>query len=282
MAHILVVTHEFDLFARRTRFWRPPTSPYQLFALLRLLGRMGHTWHAVRGPKAERADAAILHVDSTYVDEAYLMLGARYRTAINFRIGDISKRKVSGALLSKDDAWSGPVIVKSDLNHLGKPEATLNRRAAARRRPPPFPNVVPLEYYAVLPSIDAVREEVWSDESRVVERFIPEPDPQGFAMRSWVFAGARERCTRHVASDPMIKGANVVSRTAVDVPAEIRAERARLGFDFGKFDFVMHEGHPVLLDANRTPGNAAALSRFIADGALNLAQGLDALIAGAN
>jgi hypothetical protein len=27
-----------------------------------------------------------------------------------------------------------------------------------------------------------------------------------------------------------------------------------MGFDYGKFDYVMQEGQPVLLDANKTPG----------------------------
>jgi len=34
---------------------------------------------------------------------------------------------------------------------------------------------------------------------------------------------------------------------------ELVAERERLGLDYGKFDFVVHEGRPVLLDAAPTP-----------------------------
>jgi hypothetical protein len=40
----------------------------------------------------------------------------------------------------------------------------------------------------------------------------------------------------------------------VPVPDFLRAERERLGFDYGKFDFVIHDGQAVLLDANKTPG----------------------------
>lgn len=52
----------------------------------------------------------------------------------------------------------------------------------------------------------------------------------------------------------------------------------RLGFDYGKFDFVMHEGRAVLLDANKTPGRARNLSKIVAAGTANLADGFEGLI----
>jgi hypothetical protein len=64
-------------------------------------------------------------------------------------------------------------------------------------------------------------------------------------------------------------------------PISRRNERARLGFDFGKFDFVVHEGQSVLLDTNRTPSSSPALREFLQAGMLNLAQGMDELIASA-
>jgi len=42
--------------------------------------------------------------------------------------------------------------------------------------------------------------------------------------------------------------------------------RRKLGFDYGKFDYVVHEGRAHLLDANRTPG-------ALQDGKLNLVIG---------
>jgi hypothetical protein len=45
-----------------------------------------------------------------------------------------------------------------------------------------------------------------------------------------------------------------------------------------KFDFVVHEGEAILLDANRTPGTAPTLDQYMCDGARNLAEGLAALI----
>ena len=90
--------------------------------------------------------------------------------------------------------------------------------------------------------------------------------------------GARERCTRFVTEGPISKGAGVLRYQPVEVPAKLREERARLKFEFGAFDFVIHEGEAYLIDANRTPGVAVALSRMIRAGHANLAEGLDLLI----
>jgi hypothetical protein len=40
----------------------------------------------------------------------------------------------------------------------------------------------------------------------------------------------------------------------------------------------MHEGEPILLDANRTPGMSPTLTQYMKDGARNLAEGLAGLI----
>jgi hypothetical protein len=51
-------------------------------------------------------------------------------------------------------------------------------------------------------------------------------------------------------------------------------ERSRLGFDYGKFDYVMHEGRAVLLDANSTPGISSRTEQLILS-ADELARGLE-------
>ena len=40
----------------------------------------------------------------------------------------------------------------------------------------------------------------------------------------------------------------MMQREPVPIPDEIRAARKRFGFEYGKFDFVLHRGVPVLLD----------------------------------
>ena len=137
MARIVVITHEYDSFLRPRRFWQRPAGNYLLFGVLQALSRRGHRWRVCNGLHPPPADAAILHVDSTRVAAPYLALAARYPIALNFGTADISKRHVSGALLRRADTWPGPVIVKTDLNHMGLPEAGHNAVARGRGQHPP-------------------------------------------------------------------------------------------------------------------------------------------------
>lgn len=279
MARLAVITHEYDVFLRRNNSTEAYGSPYLLFDVLRHLQSMGHQCLVVSGPRSPGADAALLHVDSTKVEDEYLRLASNYRTAINFETGDISKRRISRLLLQSDSEWDGPVIVKSDYNNNGLMEDLHNRAAVRRGRVEPHPNVSRGKPYQVLKSLKSVPADVWSDRSLVVERFVPERTDSGeFVLRTWVFMGERERCTRMVTSDQISKAADVLRYEPAEVPQQLRAERERLRFDFGKFDFVMDGDEPRLLDANRTPGVATAILDLMKKGARNLAEGLHEML----
>jgi hypothetical protein len=227
------------------------------------------------------ADVALLHVDATKVDQAYIDLAMHYPRTINFGVSDISKRRISRLLLSKGDDWNGQVIVKADLNNNAVMESIHNQRAVKAGRPLPHPGVKRGGQYTVLDSIGQVDDGIWNDPALVVEKFLPEPDAElGFVIRTWVFMGPNERCTRFVTPTNISKAGDVVHYEPMDVPPQLRAERERLNFDFGKFDFVMQDGEPVLLDANKTPGRAQAIEPLMRAGAPNLAEGLDKLIRG--
>ena len=279
MARLIVVIHQFDVFRLQARETGKVDSPYLLFDVLKHLESFGHTTAVSRGPKPMEGDAALLHVDATIVEQPYLDLASHYPRAINFRTGDITKRRVSRLLLAKGDSWDGPVMVKSNYNNNALMEDMHNQGAIKGGLPLPHPGIVKGGDYRVFDSLAEVGDEIWSDSSLVVERFLPEPDPDGgFVLRTWVFMGARERCTRSVTVDKVSKAGDVIRYEPAEVPPEIRAERERLGFDFGKFDFVIHNGGPVLLDANRTPGVARAIRPMMKKGALNLAEGLHGLL----
>ena len=280
MAKLVIVTHEYDVFAYRRRPGGPIHSPYLLFDLLPHLESLGHSGQETQGPIPVAGDVALLHVDATIVEKDYLALASNYGRAINFGTGDISKRAISSLRLSPGDSWDGRVIVKANLNAGGNMEEKHNNIARRKGRPEPHPGVTKVERYEVLERLDEIAEQVWSDPALVVERFLPEPDPDGFALRTWVFMGRRERCTRTVAPTWIVKAGDAIRYEPVEVPDQLRAERERLNFDFGKFDFVMHEGAPVLLDTNRTPGTARAIEPLMKGGARNLAEGLDELMRG--
>lgn len=277
MARIVVFTHEYDSFAERRWPLSPAAGGYLLAQVLRQAEALGHSWQVVKGPAPCRGDVALLHVDATVVPPEYADLAADFPLALNFAGLDVSKRKVSDAVVAPDSAWDGPVIIKSNLNFGGYRECLHNRLAHRRGAATPHPGATFTPAYTVLNHLGEVPASVWSDPACVVERFIPEHADDGYAMRVWLFMGARERCMRHVSSSPIIKGANTLRIEPAEAPAALREKRRRLGFDFGKFDYVEHDGEVVLLDANRTPG---APPREVAAAAMrDLAAGLHELIA---
>src|SRR6185295_1196928 len=114
MARIVVVTHEFDIFAyRRGGPQAPRQSQYMLFDVLKHLEARGHDYRLTKGPNVIPGDLAILHVDMTAIPEEYLALETEYPRTLNFRAVDISKRAISPIVLGPGDDWPGPVIVKS-------------------------------------------------------------------------------------------------------------------------------------------------------------------------
>jgi len=279
MARIAVITHEFDRFQNRRGPLLRRDSPYMLFDLLEELKRRGHSVRVLAGTSARpEADIAVLHVDATVTPAEYVEYARAFPFCLNIGAADISKRRISGALIGRDDSWQGPVIVKSNLNNLGTRERTLNRRSRRAGKPEPFPGVEPVESYRVHGSLADVPEAVFDRRDLIVEKFVPEPESDGFGARFWLFCGERERCTLHVSPQSLVKGDDTIRREPVPVPDELRVLRHKLGFDYGKFDFVMHEGRAVLLDANKTPGRARNLSAFIAAGNANLAEGFEGLI----
>ena len=278
---LAIITHRWDIF-HSLPDWHPKgprPSAYLLHDILECWRAMGNHWMMTSPDNRLDADAAFLHVVPTVVDEEYCELANSYPFAINAATGDTTKRKVSLNLVDRASDWAGQVIVKSDLNNFGKTEHLHNFRARHFRQPLPHHNLPPAIDYRVYDQLAKVPEPIWHDDRFVVEKFLPEDNGDDtFSLRTWVFLGARERCTRHVVPKSISKANDVIRSEPCEVPQAIRDQRKRLGFDYGKFDFVVHEGQPVLLDANRTPGNPRNLQDHVKKGAQNLAEGLDALL----
>lgn len=239
---IAVITHANDVLFREIAGERF-ASNYLLGPIVReMANAMGHDITVYRGlpERPQPADLAILHVDLTRVPDEYLALGATFPRCANLRAADISKRVVSDALLGESEIWDGPVLVKSNLNFAGRPEGRQGGGAA------PFD-------YRIYDSREAVPEPIRRDPGLVVEKFLPERDGEFYVTRFYLFAGEAEHCGRVHARDPIVKGETALGFEFCDIPESLRQRRRAMGFDFGKFDFVMHGGEPVLIDANKTP-----------------------------
>jgi hypothetical protein len=268
MATILLLCHAHDLFHAR-HFLVAGLVPHWTEA--------GHRVIVHEGARdVPEADVTILHVDRTVIPAEYVEALRGRAVVVNGRAIDLSKRRVSTHLVGPYDDYDGPVIVKTDANAGGVPE-WLHEQVARRKgeAPPGPPAKYMTERYRIFDSVRRVPPRARLSPDLVIERFVPERDPRGYATRHWIFLGDRGWCSRVVGGQPVLKGADVVERTMVDVPDAIRARREELGLDFGKLDFVIHDGEPILLDANRTPTVPERLSGELAAGLAGLARGID-------
>lgn len=241
--------------------------------------------------KLPDADVIFLHVDKTLVPSAYADCVSKYAVAINSRILDISRRLYSAAQLRKEDHYDGPVIVKTNRNYGGIPECSATSCSphiarllsapvhcrAWRKIPNAWRRITllnPLKYPIFNNSRD-VPSGVWKNSNLLVEKFLPEREGDLFFIRYWTFLGDRNLTGRYGSPHPIVKFDRCTTKiTPVDIPDELFAWRKRLKMDYGRFDYVMHEGKPFLLDANKTQA-AGTLTKWSRKQFSLLSKGID-------
>jgi len=228
----------------------------------------GHEVVYLFGTKtAAHADVILVHVDLSVVPDEYLRFAAQYPIALNHRVRDIRKSATSRNLVRPGDAWGGPVIVKSDLNFGGNPERTLGRTrlqrglARLRHRRSPIAN---RENYPVFEHVADVPQAWLAAGSVVVERFLPERENELYHLRMYQFLGDRWTCTRIASEHPIIRAGTSIGVEQIEPHPDVLVWRQELHIDYGKLDFVVHDGQAVLLDVNKTTG----ASRHMSDEAL--------------
>ena len=228
----------------------------------------GHTVTYVFGTRRfVPADLVFVHVNLSVVPEDYLAFASRYPIVVNGRIRDIRKSTNSQNLLRPGDSWGGRVIVKSDLNYAGEPERTLQQNWLGRHftvwrkietlaervtgQQAPFRS---WRDYLLFDRLADVPASWFSNRHAVVERFRPEIENGLYRLRMYQFLGNRASCSRLASPHPVIKAGTSVRVDRVEPHAEIVAWRDKLGMDYGKLDYVIHDGEVVLLDVNKTTG----------------------------
>ena len=242
----------------------PLKSSYMLSVLKDIWRERGIEVHVAHDFHSE-ADLCILHHDRTFLVEDDIPNAPDGVRVLNGRVRDISKRRYSTLILKPESDWNGPVILKTNLNHFGAPERreagkTLEgelRRLLARRSWR-LAKTLPQGGYPVLDTIQAVPDWVWRDPALIVEKFMPERRDGLYCLRGWLFFGEASYGYRLFATDPLVKVKSITSYEYIDTlpPEPIRRMRDEMAFDFGKFDYVIHDGVPILLDANKTPSLA--------------------------
>lgn len=263
---------------------------------------MGLDVRVAHGPTdpvaAEGADLVVPHVNLTMTPPEYRDYLDRQPNVVNRGVYDVSKRAISKNLVAEDDSYDGPVIVKTDLNYGGLPELgaeararrmTLWGRVRARvfgKKPvtrPPFTSLedataLRVDEYRVFPTRAEVPAGVFRNPHLVVERFVPERKDGLFLLRTFFFFGDRECGQLRGGPDPVVKGPSQTLREPATPHPGIVALRREMGWDYGKFDYVLRHGEVVLLDANRTPGTGR-ISAISSEIAHHLAGGVGGLLA---
>ena len=115
---IAILLHETDSYPRRQRYF--------IWALCDLWRSEGIEIRVLKGPDGKAdADLLIPHIDLTVLPHEYTKAMDRFPRVANRNLSDISKRVISRNLIDSKDAYEGPVIVKTNLNYGGMPEARL-------------------------------------------------------------------------------------------------------------------------------------------------------------
>src|SRR5262249_38216720 len=249
---------------------------YLIELLVREWRAMGFTVQVVQGVRHRaRADLVVPHVNLTVIPAEYRDFLQAYPRVINRRVVDVSKSRSSTNLVGRDDGYTGPVIVKTECNYGGLPEQRLRPRSrmgrwagVARRLLPArrgrdaggtswgsVQSLHPRDY-PVFPSLREVPEEVFRNRNLVVEKFLPEITEDDYCVRYYYFLGSAGVSLLFRSKDRVIKAA-ADTVEEVPTPQELDEMREKLGFDYGKFDYVLRDGKVVLFDVNRTPATGA-------------------------
>lgn len=215
------------------------------------------------GPASDfDASVGILHIDRTVIEPGLLPANSENRPLLNGSVLDISKRRISANLVGPDSSWDGPVLIKTNANAFGLREIkrrprwsfAKQRSGLARHLPWRLLRELPLRDYPILDSIREVPRWVWRRPDLVVERFLPERIGKYYALRLWIFLGDKEYGAILYCEEPIVKTRKLAHYEYIhEFPDSLREQRRKLGFDYGKFDYVMVDGEAVLLDANCTP-----------------------------
>ena len=211
------------------------------------------------------ADAAFLHIDLSVIPDEYLSFASRYHRVINGQVHDIRKSVISKNLISKDEAYEGQVIVKTDLNAGGGPERSsifiertyhyLWRILPAWAKPV---GIYSQKDYTIFENPALVPRKFYHDPKLVVEKFLPEKWGKIYCHRRYYFLGEKEVNQLWLSKDPLCFSGDEIVLNKPVIP-ELRSLRKKLGFDFGAFDYVMRDGNIILFDVNKTPGVGSSL-----------------------
>lgn len=229
--------------------------------------RAGHSVVHVAGTQSlPDGDIAIVHVDLSVVPDGYAAAALlQYPVVLNGRIRDIRKSRVSQAIAPP--GFAGPVIVKTDGNYGGAPEARALppwRRWFGRIAIRAADRGLAGGRYPIYASLSAVPRRLRGQDQLVVERFLPERAGGTFFLRQTLFLAGRDLSWRLSGNVPVLRAAEATGDEEVPTPSAIRAYAAGIGLDYGKIDYLEVDGEPVVIDVAKTIGGRGSAPDSVA------------------
>lgn len=216
------------------------------------------------------ADIVVLHVDKTVIPAKFTEVLEKFPVVLNRNIIDISKKRISSNILRQEDVYSGPVIVKTNANFGGLPEFNYRRftekiwikPGGSRKKLTEIEKLDP-NNYPIFRKKENVPDGIWHNPNLVVEKFLPEMQDGMFFLRYYVFLGNKGWAARFGSKVPIAKFTTMATpEESLEVPSELQELRREMGFDYGRFDYVEHNGKSVILDVNKTLGGAHHVDKY--------------------
>lgn len=238
----------------------------------RLVNYLAESWNKTGLPtnivygiaREVSSEIVFMHLDLSLVPEAYINFGVKFPNAVNLKLTDIRKHRFCSHRVLPGEVTTEPVIVKSDYNYNSIPEGYMknNFKAIPLRekiffskdcryiQPPALAHRQPA--YSIFKNSDSVPAEDWQ-EGRIVERFLPERENDTYVLRLTFFLGSRHLTLKLKSTESIIKHENIMSLEECETPISLLEWIKEKELDYGKIDYAIHEGKPVIYDVNKTP-----------------------------
>ena len=258
-------------------------SKFRIWHCAQVWKEQGIDVRILHGPKLIDADLIIPQIPLSEIPDEYHGLFDKVDSVVNRNVINVRKSHFSENLISLEDDYDGPVIVKTDANYGGISERraiwslplhaqimtrlsnllrTLRKIAISGSfRKLAYSNTLNPKRYPIYPSKSELPKGVFNNRDLVVEKFLPEKVGPFYYLRCYVFFGNQALTVRLKSEAPIVKASAETRLEYTPVDDSIVAARETLGFDYGKFDYVMHDGKAVLLDINATPTFGRAYPR---------------------
>lgn len=210
------------------------------------------------------ADLLFLNLSRPVIPDDYVRFAAQYPVTFNAGATDLRKTRYADGLLKAGDAYTGPVIVRSDPGQPAPPRPPVSRpnffqrlgllqRAPASTGPATGAN----DNYRIYPSLSDVPAEKFAP-GYIVQKFLPEENAGRYILRQYDFLADQHFLSLQTSGAAIIRAAAPQSLEEWAPPEKLLVLRQRLGLDYGRISFVEVAGEPFVLSVSRSPSLPAS------------------------